>query len=164
MCDQRNSGIIQSKALKKPRLVAGLSIILKVTVSKNLSDFIITSVICLPGNLADAIEIFRLAKEKNVPCFSSSFLRFAEGITGIRDRDDLGDILGCDAFSPCSLEDHHPDLYWYGIHGVEMLYTVMGTGCQTARKIQTKDCEFVVGVWKPTSPKSKAEHLSRLIR
>jgi len=57
-------------------------------------------------------------------------------------------VLGCDAFSPCSLEEHHPDLYWYGVHGVEILFTIMGPGCETVRRTQTRDSEFVVGVWK----------------
>ena len=42
------------------------------------------------GNLADAIEIYRLAKEYDVPCFSSSSLRFSPGILGMRDHEDVG--------------------------------------------------------------------------
>jgi len=101
----------------------------------------------MAGNLADVIEIFRLAGDKNVPCWSSSSLRFSPGIIGMRDNDNVGRVLGCDAYSPCHLEEHHPDLYWYGIHGVEILFTIMGTGCQSVRRVQTKDYEFVVGVW-----------------
>jgi len=102
----------------------------------------------MAGNLADVIEIFRLAKENNVPCWSSSSLRFGPGIIGMRDNDEVGRVLGCDAFGPCSLEEHHPDLYWYGIHGVEILFTIMGPGCETVRRVQTKNYEFVVGLWK----------------
>jgi len=102
----------------------------------------------MAGSLADVIEIFRLAKENKVPCWSSSSLRFGPGIIGMRNNDKVGKVLGCDAFSPCSLEEHHPDLYWYGVHGVEILFTIMGTGCESVRRVQTKDSEFVVGVWK----------------
>jgi predicted dehydrogenase len=102
----------------------------------------------MAGSLADVIEIFRLAKENNVPCWSSSSLRYGPGVIGTRNNDKVGEILGCDAFSPCSLEEHHPDLYWYGVHGVEMLFTIMGTGCETVRRVQTGHCEFVVGIWK----------------
>ena len=102
----------------------------------------------MAGNLPDVLEIFQLAKDSNVPCWSSSSLRFCPGIIGARDSNDIGQVLGCDAFSPCSLEEHHPDLYWYGVHGVEILFTIMGPGCETVRRIQTKDSEFVVGLWK----------------
>lgn len=102
----------------------------------------------MAGSLADVIEIFRLAKENNVPCWSSSSLRYCEGIIGMRNDKTVGEVLGCDAFSPCSLEPHHPDLYWYGVHGVEILYTIMGTGCESVRRVQTDDVEHVVGVWK----------------
>ncbi|HEX4145778.1 MAG TPA: Gfo/Idh/MocA family oxidoreductase [Pirellulales bacterium] len=100
------------------------------------------------GTLADAMEIYRLAAEKNVPCFSSSSLRFSPGIAGMVGDPKVGEILGCDAFSPCALESHHPDLYWYGVHGVEILFTLMGPGCQTVSRTHTDDAEFVVGVWK----------------
>jgi predicted dehydrogenase len=102
----------------------------------------------MAGNLADVLEIFRLANENNVPCWSSSSLRYAPAIVEMKETDTVGQVLGCDVFSPCSLEEHHPDLYWYGVHGVEILFTIMGPGCETVRRIQTKDTEFVVGLWK----------------
>jgi predicted dehydrogenase len=102
----------------------------------------------MAGSLADVIEIFRLAKENNVPCWSSSSLRYGPGVIGMRNNDKVGEVLGCDAFSPCSLEEHHPDLYWYGVHGVEMLFTIMGTGCESVRRVQTGNYEFVVGLWE----------------
>ncbi|HCO94150.1 MAG TPA: dehydrogenase [Phycisphaerales bacterium] len=102
----------------------------------------------MAGNLADVLEIFRLAEENNVPCWSSSSLRYSPGIVEMKKTDSVGDILGCDAFSPCSLEEHHPDLYWYGVHGVEILFAVMGTGCQSVRRVQTPNYEFVVGLWE----------------
>ncbi len=101
----------------------------------------------MAGNLEDAVEMFRLAEENNVPCWSSSSLRYGPGIE-MRNNKELGEIVGCDAFSPCSLEEHHPDFYWYGIHGVEILFTIMGAGCKTVNRVQTEDTEFAVGVWK----------------
>jgi hypothetical protein len=56
--------------------------------------------------------------------------------------------LGADTFSPATLEPHHPDLFWYGIHGVEVLFTVMGAGCETVTRFQTEDADVVVGKWK----------------
>jgi predicted dehydrogenase len=100
------------------------------------------------GSLADAVEIFRLAKESGTPCFSSSSLRFSKGIRAARSESKFGDILGCDAYGPCSLEPHHPDLFWYGIHGVETLFTIMGTGCESVTRVETDKAEFVTGKWK----------------
>ncbi len=57
-------------------------------------------------------------------------------------------MLGCDVYGPCELEPHHPDLFWYGIHGVESLFTIMGTGCKTVARVQTRDTELVTGVWQ----------------
>ena len=102
----------------------------------------------MAGSLADVIEIFRLAKENNVPCWSSSSLRFSPGVIDARSDPNIGGVLGCDAYGPCSLEEHHPDLYWYGVHGVEMLFTIMGPGCRTVSRTQTADFELVVGVWE----------------
>lgn len=100
------------------------------------------------GTLADAIAIFDLARETGTPCFSSSSLRFSPGIAGMRKDPKVGNVLGCDAYGPCHLEEHHPDLYWYGVHGVETLFTIMGTGCETVSRLQTEGTDLAAGVWK----------------
>jgi predicted dehydrogenase len=102
----------------------------------------------LAGSLADAIEIFQLAEESHTPCFSSSSLRYNPAFVALKDNSKIGTIQGCATYGPCSLEEHHPDLFWYGIHGVESLFTLMGTGCEKVTRIQTKDTELVSGVWK----------------
>jgi GFO/IDH/MocA oxidoreductase family protein len=99
------------------------------------------------GSLADAIAIYELAKETGTPCFSSSSLRFSPWIAGTKNNPKVGKVLGCDTYGPCHLEEHHPDLYWYGIHGVETLFTIMGTGCQSASRIQTEGTDLAAGVW-----------------
>jgi len=99
------------------------------------------------GSLADAIRIFRLAKEHNVPCFSSSSLRFASRTIDIRKDPKLGELVGCEQYAPCSLEPHHPDFFWYGIHGVEPLFTIMGSGCVSVTRIHTEGSDLAVGVW-----------------
>ncbi len=101
----------------------------------------------MAASLEDAVEIFRIAKKNNVPVWSSSSLRFTPDVIGMRNNKEVGDVVGCDAFSPCSLEEHHIDFYWYGIHGVEILFTIMGPGCESVRRVQTKDFEHAVGIW-----------------
>ena len=100
------------------------------------------------GSLSDAIEIFRLAEGSHVPCFSSSSLRFAENLTDLKKDLRLKRVLGCDAFSPCEIEPHHPDLFWYGVHGVEILFSLMGPGCVSVCRSSTPTTDVVVGVWK----------------
>jgi predicted dehydrogenase len=101
----------------------------------------------IAGSLADVLRIFKLANESKVPLFSSSSLRFYPGIAGARKNAKIGTVLGCDAFGPCTLEEHHPDLFWYGVHGCEALYTIMGTGCKTVSRANTRDTDVVTGVW-----------------
>ncbi len=101
----------------------------------------------LAGSLADALQIFALAEASGTPCFSSSSLRFSPSIRDLKSNADVGEIVGCDAYGPCSLEEHHPDLFWYGVHGVESLFTVMGTGCVSVSRVQTEGTELAVGTW-----------------
>ena len=100
----------------------------------------------IAGSLADCIAIFKLAEHYRTPVFSSSSLRFGTSTLAVRNGS-IGDVTGCDTYSPCSLEATHPDLFWYGIHGVESLFTVMGPGVETVVRTQTKDFEQVTGVW-----------------
>lgn len=101
----------------------------------------------IAGSLVDAITIFELAKHYKTPVFSSSSLRFSSGAQAIRGGS-IGEVTGCDAYSPCSLEATHPDLFWYGIHGCETLFTIMGPGVESVVRTQTPDFELVTGVWK----------------
>ena len=101
----------------------------------------------IAGSLADAVAIFEAARKYKVPIFSSSSLRYATGAQEIRGGK-IGDVKGCDAYSPCALESTHPDLFWYGIHGVESLFTVMGTGCESVTRTSTPGIDLVTGEWK----------------
>ncbi len=100
----------------------------------------------MAASLKDVREIFRLCAESKTPCFSSSSLRFEEPIR--ESKTAAGDILGVEAFSPAPFEEHHPDLYWYAIHGVEILYSLMGTGCEWIERSYTEGQEVIVGHWK----------------
>lgn len=100
------------------------------------------------GSLADAIRLFRLAEKHGVPCFSSSSLRFAPGTQAVLSDPKVGEILGCDAYSPAKIEPHHPDFFWYGIHGVETLFTIMGTGCQKVSRTHSENMDVATGLWE----------------
>ena len=101
----------------------------------------------IAASLSDAIAIFEAAKHFKVPVFSSSSLRFSAGAQKIRSGE-FSKVLGADAWSPCSIESTHPDLFWYGIHGVETLFTVMGPGCESVVRSSNETHEVVVGQWK----------------
>lgn len=55
--------------------------------------------------------------------------------------------MGCDAYGPYKLSPPIPDLYWYGIHTAEMLFTVMGTGCKSVTRTSADGADVIVGVW-----------------
>jgi predicted dehydrogenase len=98
------------------------------------------------ASLQDAADIFAAAKKANVPVFSSSSLRYTPGAQDIV-KGKIGKVLGADTYGPASLESTHPDLFWYGIHGIETLYTLMGTGCKQVVRVNTPDTDVVIGTW-----------------
>ncbi len=95
------------------------------------------------GSLADAIAIYELAKKHNVPCFSSSSLRFHDGVQDLLKNEQLGTIAGAATWGSCSYQEGTPDMFFYGIHGIEPLFVLMGTGCETVTRVQTKDTDLV---------------------
>ncbi|MGN6531931.1 MAG: Gfo/Idh/MocA family protein [Ginsengibacter sp.] len=101
----------------------------------------------LATSLADVIKIFDAASDYHVDIFSSSSLRFIPAAKEIKEGK-IGNVLGADTYSPATIEKTHPDLFWYGIHGVELLYTVMGTGCEKVSRVYSEKTDIVIGTWK----------------
>jgi len=100
----------------------------------------------IAGSLRDVIEIFRLSKESGVPCFSSSSYRFYDSMIALK-KVDVGEIKGAISYGPSHLEKTHPDLYWYGVHPAEALFTIMGAGCESVVRVATPDTDVVDGTW-----------------
>lgn len=100
------------------------------------------------GSFSDALKIYQEAEAAGVPMFSSSSLRYQKNVHAVRHENKIGQVLACDSFSPATLESSHPDLFWYGIHGVEILFTAMGKGCESVTRFSTQDAEVVIGTWK----------------
>jgi hypothetical protein len=99
----------------------------------------------LAATLEDAREIARLAREAGVPWFSSSTLRFGETAQTLKSPLNLGAAT----WGPGPLEEHqYLDLSWYAIHPIEMLYTLMGAGCEDVTRFSTADTDVIVGRWK----------------
>ncbi len=98
------------------------------------------------GSLRDAIEIFRLAKEAKVPVFSSSSYRYYDSLVEVK-KANVGEIRSVISYGPAHLEPHHPDLFWYGVHPTEALFTMLGTGCETVSRTTTPDTDIISGIW-----------------
>lgn len=101
----------------------------------------------MAGSLRDVLEIFKLAREAKVPVFSSSGLRYGKDTQAVR-AGSIGTVTYAETYGPCEIEPHHPDLFWYGVHAAESLFTVMGTGCETVTRGTTPEGKIeVTGVW-----------------
>jgi hypothetical protein len=99
----------------------------------------------LAATLEDAREIASLAKSAGVPWFSSSGFRFGDLARQMKASDTRGVIV----WGPGSTEPHHYlDLGWYAIHPIELMYTLMGPGCEKVTRTATAESDEVVGVWK----------------
>jgi hypothetical protein len=97
----------------------------------------------LAATLEDAREIARLAKEARVPWFSTSTLRYS--VAALK----TADLNGVDVWGPGPLEAHHQlDLSWYAIHEAEILFTLLGTGCEEVTRVESPDTTVVACRWK----------------
>ena len=100
------------------------------------------------ASLDDAREIVRLSQETGVPFFSSSCVRFQPELARFRRYQGVGKLVKAQGSAPMQLEAHHPDLFWYGIHGVEALYTVLGRGCVSLSRKTEGNLDITTGTWK----------------
>ena len=100
------------------------------------------------GTLPEAIAIFELARKSKVPCFSSSSSRFGADLTALLGNEEVGDVIGATTWGPCSYQSGTPDLFFYAIHGVESLFTLMGPGCKSVSRTKAPTQDQVTGVWQ----------------
>lgn len=99
------------------------------------------------ATLEDAVAIFDLAKKHGTPVWSCSNLRYNAGVVKAATTD-VGEVAAVVSYGPASLEEHHLDLAWYGIHPTEALFTVIGTGCESVVRTHTEGTDVVTGIWK----------------
>src|SRR5579872_817017 len=93
--------------------------------------------------LQAGIEMAQFAELYEVPWFCSSALRFS-AVQQMR----LKDIRGAEVWGPGALGDGYaPDLSWYGIHSIEMLYALLGPGARSVSRIHTADNDVITAVW-----------------
>lgn len=99
------------------------------------------------ASLVDAVAIYQLGQTYSAEYFSSSPKRYSRDLIKLTDNESIGAITGCDVYGTSQSVPNHPDLFWYGVHGSEMLFTVLGPGCVSVTALQTELTEAVTGRW-----------------
>jgi len=95
-----------------------------------------------------ALTLAMVAMEKHIPLMSSSSLRYApEVVAAAGGKGPAGAILGVTTYGPAPTHPRNPGLFHYGIHPVEMLFTLMGAGCKRVSCLREPGAEVVTGVW-----------------
>ena len=102
----------------------------------------------IAGTLTEAVMLFDLARRHDVKCFSSSSSRFGDDLKNLINDQTVGEIVGATTWGPCSYQSGTPDLFFYAVHGVECLFTLMGPGCLTVSRAKTPQHDQSTGVWK----------------
>ena len=98
----------------------------------------------LASSLEDAKAIAQVAREAHVAWFTASALRFSEIQSLTREP-----VNGAIVWGPGPTEPHQTlDLSWYGVHALEMLYTLMGTGCSVVTRTTSENADVVTCRWK----------------
>jgi hypothetical protein len=99
----------------------------------------------LASTYADAKEIARLAKQAGIAWWSSSSLRYADYVADLKKPG----LQGAISWGPGPFDKTHQlDLSWYAVHPIEVLYTLMGTGCVEVTRTAGETEDVVVGKWK----------------
>ena len=102
----------------------------------------------LACSVQDAKKIFELAEANNVPVLSASSLRYALEVQRLKEsKDEVGDVLGASTYSPGTIVQFNPGLFFYVIHAIELLYALIGKGCQSVRCYSDDRWDVIVGRW-----------------
>jgi len=117
----------------------------KMFIERGIPTFVDKPFTC---SLKEAVNLVKTAKKNNVPLFSASSLRYAPEVVEITEKRVIGEVIAVDVITPCKINEKNPELFNYGIHGVEMLYTFMGAGCEFVQSVSTEYGQVVAAKWK----------------
>ncbi len=101
----------------------------------------------LAATLEGAKAIVAAAEKYKTPFFSSSSLRFDENVQKVAGGS-IGRVTGADVYTPAGMEPSHLDMAWYALHGLEMLYAVLGRGCRSVTRLYQEDTDIIIGTWE----------------
>lgn len=100
------------------------------------------------GTLADAEAMIALAEKHNVPLMSCSSLRYDPKVReAIAKQEDYGKIISVDVWGSAVHHYGNPGLLHYGVHGIEMVFAMLGAGCEHVRAYETEPEDMVFGQW-----------------
>lgn len=118
----------------------------KMLIERGVPTFVDKPMTC---SLAEAIELAELAAERDVPLFSASSLRYSPEVVEVASGEAVGRVVGADTLSPSKVAvEGVPGLMYYGIHAVEILYTLMGPGCESVAALESPLGILVAGRWR----------------
>jgi predicted dehydrogenase len=94
----------------------------------------------------DAESMLRTARAERVPLMSCSSVRYSENVVaalgGKREQ-----VLGCDAHGPLSETPTQPGVFFYGVHTVDLIVSVLGHGCREVRAAHYNACDVAALSW-----------------
>lgn len=99
-------------------------------------------------SLKEAQTIAHTAEQFGVRWMSGSVRRYADTLNASLSREDSSNITGADCYGPIEFTPTQPGYYWYGIHLVDVLYRVLGTGCRSVTAFSGNGHETVTAVWQ----------------
>jgi hypothetical protein len=96
----------------------------------------------------EAEAMIALARRHNAPLLSCSALRYDPNVTQALERQaERGRLLSADVWGACALHPGNPGLLHYGIHGVEILYALLGPGCRQVQTLRNEADEVETALW-----------------
>ena len=99
------------------------------------------------ASLKDAVGIYMQAEAAATPVFSASALRWNPSVLAVA-TSGVTDPSGAISSGPAPKMEHHPSLFFYGIHPTEALFTVLGPGCASVVNTATTGASVITGKWE----------------
>ena len=101
------------------------------------------------ARLDDVDAMISLAIKHNSPLLSCSALRYDPQIKAAKEiQVTMGSLLSADVWGACALHEGNPGLLHYGLHGVEILYSLLGPGCVEVSSTRNDAGEIAIALWK----------------